>query len=207
MMARDGLTLKGDKKLLRTLKQLPASVEKKVVRNALNKGAGVIKAAVITRAPAPTSGKASIKHNIIVKNARKKRKDTRLVLVGVRNKTYLVKRKISISKRGGFGKSHGKAIAVTQKSLDAGKNAGQQLERINPGNIAHFVEFGRLPVRSKTNKPMVSPVTGEVFGTVAKGVAARSFMRKGYRSSRRQAMRAVQLKLWKGIKEEARKRK
>ncbi len=203
LLERAGATLRGDKKLQRSLDELSKSVQKRIIRDALNKGAGVIKKQAIQNAKSSKDGVASIKKNIIVKVVRKKQPDLQLVLIGVRNKTYTIVRKASILKSGKFGKKHGFAI---QAKSDLLRHIGQKTERLNPGKIAHFVESGRSPVRPKGQKAMVTK-SGEWIGYAAKGVIARPFMRPAYRTKKKAALTAIRVKIWKEIKKQARKRK
>ncbi len=184
------IRLSGDKKLMAMFARLPKFVRARVLRPALMKGASPILAAARSAAPVGETG--LLKKSIKARAAKRKARDTRLVVIGPTH----MKRTFRRTKAG-------KLRGVGKKSIAKFKAEGATLVHVDPGNYGHLVERGRVAV-TPTEKRIMRTPEGVFIGKRARAVPARPFMRPAFQQSGR-AFRLITERLKKNIKEEAAK--
>lgn len=168
-----GLTFKltGGRRVQALLAKIPRRVRTRTLRIALSAGGGVIKRATQARAPRETG---LLRRSMRVKPVK--------VSFGKGTVAYRVmpksdKRMIDRTKTG-------KLRVVGKKRAAEAQAAGGRRRYRNPSQYAHLVEQGHK-LRRK----------GRTYGKVS----ASHFMRKSFRASKRQAMRAIITKIRQGI--------
>jgi len=180
--------LDGAKELERALEQLPSRVANKAMVIALKAGGGVILDAA--RSKCPTGETGLLKKSLGMRLAKKRGRDTRVLVIGARHMKKTMRRTKA-----------GKLRSVGKKALTSGKYAGQTLIGYDPANYAHLVENGRPPVRAQ----LMVTREGVVIGRRAKGVAARPFMRPAFHTRKRAAVAKIGAKLGQQIEKEAKR--
>ena len=88
----DGITVTGDVQLMKALDDLPHKVQRTVMRDAMNKGAGIVKREAAQRAPRGETG--LLAKSIVVKTVRPRSKNMTVRVIGPRNKLFLFKCKL-----------------------------------------------------------------------------------------------------------------
>ena len=191
------MSLHGDKQLMRALREMPAKIEKRVVKKALAAGAKVVipvarQYAVAGGSNRPSRRLGNLRRSIGMRRARQKHKGTFLITVGPRYQRRVVRRIGKIYKSGRrkmvIKIASAKESAATLKHMKDGKKTRKiaGIKITNPGKIAFIVEFGHTTPGGKVVPP-------------------RPFMRPAFEATKGQVERKIKEILWQGIREEARK--